>query len=243
MTEPLVCAIMLTRARPAMAARALESFRRQTYANKRLLVWDTGELNRDFEDGQGQVMHFPAEAYRENISIGKLRNEANSKTDSAILIHWDDDDWSHPNRIAEQVALLQTSGADCVGYGSLLCWDSRSRGTHQPDRGEAYLFTHPWPTYALGTSLCYWRKTWEQRPFQDLQKGEDYKFCEGLRMATASDMADDEPRMIVSMHGGNTGNTTDPAAEIARGSKQWRRVPEWDGYCAEVMQLKVKAKR
>ena len=29
----------------------------------------------------------------------------------------------------------------------------------------------------------------------------------------------------------------DPAAEVARGNKQWKRVPEWDDYCAERMKL------
>ena len=43
-----------------------------------------------------------------------------------ILVHLDDDDYSHPNRIAEQVVLLQSSGADCVGYREMLFWQNRS---------------------------------------------------------------------------------------------------------------------
>ena len=64
----------------------------------------------------------------EQATIGtKLRNFAGEANGPAwmpeILIHWDDDDYSHPNRIAEQVALLQSSGADAtVGFREMLFW-------------------------------------------------------------------------------------------------------------------------
>ena len=39
----MVCAILLTRDRPEMAARAIQSFREQTYGNVLLFVLDTSE--------------------------------------------------------------------------------------------------------------------------------------------------------------------------------------------------------
>ena len=40
-SNPSVCAIMLANGRPEMVARAVKSFRAQTFRNKRLLVYDT----------------------------------------------------------------------------------------------------------------------------------------------------------------------------------------------------------
>lgn len=40
--DPTVCAILLTCDRPELAAKAVECFRKQTYGNKTLLIWDSG---------------------------------------------------------------------------------------------------------------------------------------------------------------------------------------------------------
>lgn len=98
--QPTVACIMLANGRPEMCARAMKCFDAQTYDNRIDVIWDN--------DG--------------SRSIGALRNEANRSTDCDIICHWDSDDWSHPDRIAEQVALLQSSGAECVGYNEMLFW-------------------------------------------------------------------------------------------------------------------------
>jgi hypothetical protein len=222
--KPTVYAMMLCHGRPEMARRALECFAAQTYECKVLSVWEA-----------------PG-------SIGKLRNQANARAEADIIIHWDDDDWSHPNRIAEQVALLQSSGAECVGYNEMLFWrcprgdelGASPKGcdtaSHAPrDSGEAWLYTGPSAQYCLGTSMCYWRETWEQNPFEDTNAGCDdlYWHGRGLRMVAESSvlMADAQPRMIAAIHGGNTCAAIDPT------STDWRRMPEWDAYCSERMAL------
>ncbi len=40
MPEPLVCCVMLTRDRPEMVKRAVDSFRSQTYKRKKLLIYN-----------------------------------------------------------------------------------------------------------------------------------------------------------------------------------------------------------
>ena len=218
MTEPLVACIMLTRDRPAMARRAVEAFRAQTYPNKRLTIVNTGcfveTLERfDLNDGGIGHTHFPT-GRLSALSIGELRNSANDAAiggaRAEVLVHWDDDDWSHPNRIAEQVALLQSSGAEVVGYNELLFWregviqtgllpTGRLPATHEPAmrnfQGEAWLYSkqNNLPG-ALGTSLCYWRRTWERKPFPDLPKrpkgsGEDYEWLKGLNVVSVSALA------------------------------------------------------
>lgn len=264
MTEPLVCCVMLTCGRPEMAARAVRSFRAQVYENKRLLIYDSGQNQHRFYGARENEAYFNCfwGAHRWQLSIGALRNEANGHTDDMphdadILIHWDDDDWSHPNRIAEQVALLQSSGADVVGYREMLFWDQRFcaetvevtrttidggiEATIKSVAGYAYLYRNPRHDYVVGTSLCYWRKTWERRPFKDEDRQEDNHFIQGLRVRSIPSIASThrEPMMIASIHQGNAKNY-DIEEIRRRGSGDasgWRRVSEWDEYCRKVMAL------
>ena len=202
--------------------------------------------------------------------IGTLRNLANERSNTDILIHWDDDDYSHPNRIAEQVALLQSSGADVVGFSEMLFWretpqaikdqyaEVQRRYPTDPNvpipahlqlrLGEAWLYSNPDPRYCLGTSLCYWRKTWERKPFEATSQGEDIRFCTGLECvgvpACTPGMYIDQtngvvtptPRMIARIHAGNTSTVYRPElmAAIERQGGEWKRSPEWDSYCRGV---------
>ena len=259
MTQPTVCAILLTADRPEMARRAVESFRSQTYPAKRLLILDSGVTQLGFDSvstahGEFYVAGFYVRGERGPIvpTIGELRNMANRLRhfdEPDIFVHFDDDDWSHPNRIAEQVALLQSSGADCVGFREMLFWrDSKNFGCQIADVGEAWLYSNPDPRYCLGTSLCYWRRTWERKPFEALptsapdSASEDARFITGLNCVGISGTAGEEcaqPRMVARIHAGNTSQAYDPRnmerSNRVRGGP-WRRVPEWDSYCRSVME-------
>jgi len=204
-----------------------------------------------------------------------LRNYANGVENywygkADIICHWDSDDWSHPRRIEEQVALLQASGKECVGYRDMLFWNHLLDAGKSPTLtdgekrlnlnagGECWLYSNNDPRYCLGTSLCYWRRVWEARPFPDEPKrkggtGEDVKWLEGVKSLGASSIEmsviesdwkagevregnrvlDFSPRMIASIHGGNT-----QAYDLVVGqSPSWRRAPEWDAHCRGRMAL------
>ena len=247
MENPRVVAIILKNGRDEMAARAVRSFNAQTYPNKKLLIWDTGAPTVEFEHESELVHHVQVET-DPNSTIGQLRNEAlGSWTEYDIACHFDSDDLSHPNRIAEQVALLQSSGAECVGYKNMLFWrdywnqrlerDELAKCTcgldsfagisfarmdvvckkhdvgvrlHQP---QAWLYTGGPHFPALGTSLCYWRKTWERVPFPERMNereqnpkgiGEDRNVVCGkwsvFRFLLMIQDSIYEPRMIASIH-------------------------------------------
>lgn len=248
--EPLVCAIMLTRDRPAMARRAVEAFRAQTYASKRLVLLSSGFHQLPFPEFPIHLVMTPGKTigHLRNLAIEFVCDRGAPGDCPEIVVHWDDDDWSHPNRIAEQVALLQSSGADIVGYREMLFWDNR-KCADVFDGGLAWLYSHPHPSYCLGTSLCYWRRTWEARKFRDISNGEEHWFCEGRKCIGASSLVEHpseskdfepraiQPRMIATIHGANTGPNYDIDALIARGSREWKRVPEWDDYCRRAMTL------
>lgn len=244
MTRPTVACVMLANGRQEMVNRAVRCFNGQTYDNRYLLTWEN----------------------RGEKSIGELRNMANTAAgcgvnEADIICHWDSDDWSHPNRIAEQVALLQSSGAECVGYNEMLFWVgadqahfvgctpagvscacgeryARSGGwcpkCHAaPPDAEAWLYRAAVPNYAIGTSMCYWRSAWDKYPFPDRSEGCDDLdwFNRRVKIASDSSVGFIEVRMIASIHGGNTCAKIDPKA------REWQRVPEWDAYCRNAMQL------
>ncbi len=261
MSDPTVACIMLTRDRPEYARRAVECFRAQTYANKRLLVVNSGE--GPLFNEHGPYLLEPCFIGADALSIGELRNlgcksacECDPPFKPDIFVHWDDDDWSHPNRIAEQVALLQSSGADCVGYREVLFWRTgRPEGVHtlgldrwqtQPCTEESYLYTNNDPRYCVGSSFCYWRKAWEERPFEDVMREEDGRWLKGVHsvgitalrapngIQVGSAFDDFKPRMICRVHAGNARHY--PLDELVQTCpSSWRRVPEWDAHCREVM--------
>jgi glycosyltransferase involved in cell wall biosynthesis len=250
--NPTVGALMLTSDRHELAKKAVQCFRAQTYDNKSLLVLDTGLDNLEMdhlanEDWQRHPQFHPE-------PIGSLRNAAMFWTHADIVVHWDDDDWSHPNRIAEQVALLQSSGADVVGYNEMLFWrEPRIVTLQKADEptliaddgfGEAWLYsnTKP-PAYALGTSLCFWRKTWERHQFAHETQGVEDHWLREKKLVSVTSLGGDvraqdgsyclqmgnaQPRMVARIHGGNTSNGYKLEEYVSRGSKEWQRVPEWD---------------
>ena len=260
MSDPTVCAIMLTRDRPELAARAVECFRKQTYADLQFFGLDTGEkCAKDTPYGEplATTVWMPEQCGKR--TIGELRNGAIKGAlgyfNFDIVVHWDDDDWSHPNRIVEQVELLQSSAADVVGYRDMLFWregvlEGEGRACSRPS--EAWLYEHQTPArpYALGTSLCYWRKTWERHHFANETQGVEDHWLREKKVVSVSAMGPygtalanrpaiynnpETVRMIARIHGGNTSNGYKLEEYVAKGSKEWKRVPEWDQRVRELL--------
>jgi len=253
-TEPLVCCVCLTADRQEFTARAARCFGAQTYGNKHMLIFDTGAKSFDLQWYPNNITVATAEPFRGH-TIGSLRNAANALLPkSEIIAHWDSDDWSHPSRLTEQVAFLQSSGAEAVGFNEML-FAREDKIFKQRDDGppaiRAWLYTHGGSKpYALGTSLCYWRKTWEARPFLDGPKNpeatSEYQHwnVNAVRLASCSSIPPKEllhisdagePRMIARIHGGNTSAAYSLERKIAEGSREWYRVPQWDARVRELL--------
>jgi glycosyltransferase involved in cell wall biosynthesis len=257
--NPTVACLMLTKNRPELASKAVECFRRQSYPLDRrvLLILDTGDDPRWHSMAPGETdQTSPIQWHQPGLNatgepIGALRNVVATYSlpfRPDILIHWDDDDWSHPERIAEQVMFLQTSGADCVGYDEMLFWrlssweqmrtNSEPRvdsvWDQNPTDGEAWKYSGT----PLGTSLCYRRRTWQDQPFPLTSYGEDTQWLNSLRAAgkkisSVSSLRVPEPRMVARIHGGNTGTGYSRESMLAA-PQHWGRVPEWDEFCKGV---------
>ena len=205
MSDPLVCAIMLVNGREAMVRRAIQSFCEQSYPHKALLLYDSGSpalpphANLKTHDSWLYVSHVLATGGK---TIGRLRNEAielalQDKRKADIFVTFDSDDWSHPQRIAEQVALIQSSGADCVGYRECAFWDSRkvqgggiAGAWARGQAGEAWTYRAPDPRHIVGASMMYTRTTYERNKFRDINTGEDYHFAMRCNVVGVSGIED-----------------------------------------------------
>ncbi len=253
MSDPTVCAVMLTADRQQMTDRAVRSFLAQDYGAKSLVIYDTGNaaayLQRD---------PYWCQVRGPKQSIGLMRNAAIQLTGiTDILIHFDSDDWSAPTRISDQVRLLVESGKQAVGYREMLFWRQpcldvwHKEHNSNSDQGEAWFYSNTDTRYCLATSLCYWRKTWEAKPFPDAMIGSEREWLKGLDTMSVPGAfcsndgsrggswfaSCDEPQLIATIHGGNTvKNQISTTATNPDGSPMWKRVPQWDARVRSILE-------
>ena len=186
-----ISAIMPTRGRPAFAARALVCFLSQTYPDKELVIVDDADAPSfpTPPTGEGILYH----RLMRRMTIGAKRNLACARSNGDVICHWDDDDFSLPGRMADQIARLEQARVLVTGYHSMLFCDESGRSWMY--RGDQH--------YALGTSLMYAREFWRANPFPDENEGEDNAFVRrAVRIATA----DAGKLMVAAIHPGNTSN-------------------------------------
>lgn len=110
MIQPLVTGVMVTGKNPErtnLARASVESFLRQTYSNKELLIITDGQTIAPLgvSDRVRQIKLKPG------CNLGQLRNTGLALTQkSDLVLQWDDDDVCTCDRIADQVANWQKSG-------------------------------------------------------------------------------------------------------------------------------------
>lgn len=186
---PLVSCIMPTRGRADLVARSLGCFRAQTWARRELVVVDDAECPT-FPAGISEPgIFYDCRPHR--MTIGAKRNLAAGFCAGEIVCHWDDDDYSAPDRIARQVERL----IDCevTGYNAMKFTDG----------ARWWKYTGP-KNYALGTSLCYWKSYWKSNPFPDLRVGEDLAFTSRAASQCVLVALDAGDEMYATIHPGNT---------------------------------------
>ncbi len=110
-----------------------------------------------------------------------------------IIAHWDDDDYSAPGRLTDQVERLIDSGLSVTAYRSMKFTDGHDF--------RLYLGT---PLYALGTSLCYRKDWWSANRFRSLQIAEDFWFADAARGARQLTSVDGGELMYATVHPSNT---------------------------------------
>lgn len=151
-------------------AEAVESFLRQTYPNKSLILINDTPNQKIVCNARGVTVINSSERYS---SIGFKRNAAiQAATDADIIFVWDDDDISLPCRIANGVLSLTRSDASYMGERNV--WVSRGNENYYHDRPGGQ---------GLTASAYYWRDDVLRIPYQDKSFGEDHALYADLMAA------------------------------------------------------------
>jgi glycosyltransferase involved in cell wall biosynthesis len=183
-----VTALVLTRNRQHWLPLAVQCAKLQTYKNKEILVVADGQDVRELIPDEPGIRY----AYRPDWgSIGSKRNAGCELARGNVIALWDDDDFSAPGRLADQVERLITTGSQVTGYHTL-------RFTNGHKWWRYYLR----PEYVPGTTLCFWKSYWENNRFPDKQVNEDGDFVERARPVLTS--ADAGDLMFATIHDQNT---------------------------------------
>ena len=149
-----------------LVEEAIESFLRQDYPDKELLVLNDCPAQRLVCDAPGvTVVNLPAR-FR---SVGEKRNAAFALTTGDALFCWDDDDISLPWRMSDSIRAL----ADADYYCPSVYWVAEATGLHQD--GGAGL---------ADASSAYTRRAFDAvGGYPHFSYGEDTAFDEALRAA------------------------------------------------------------
>lgn len=153
----------------------VDSFLSQTYENRELLLIadNPAHVTQLFDDLFGMPLAHPVESFSFGISdgpqgakpvhcvaatghVGAKRNMGCLRARGEFIAHFDDDDYSAPGRLADQVARLKETGMDLTGYSQMKFTDG----------------AHWWryvalPDYPLGASICYRRAWWMLNRFPE----------------------------------------------------------------------------
>lgn len=195
MNNPLVSCVMPTKDRREFIPAAIECWLRQTYENKELVIVDDGEDPiADLVPTDERIRYFFRKVRRN--TTGKKRNLCNELSRGEIICHFDDDDWSSPERIQFQVDLLDKSGRPATGFNMLLFWDClKSRALRYRSHVKGYV---------CGTSLCYLKELWRGHQFKDKQVASDNDFVYPIlkQIEASSDMS----HMVARIHTKHTSN-------------------------------------
>jgi hypothetical protein len=121
---PLVSCLMMTRGNIERMRHSLICYRRQTYANRELVVVtepNTGDQVRAFIASQ-ELLNAIVLVAPPGLTIGDHRNLGAARANGQIMIVWDDDDLSDPLRIEAAVSVLRNSAAAAGFLSRLLLW-------------------------------------------------------------------------------------------------------------------------
>jgi glycosyltransferase involved in cell wall biosynthesis len=196
----LVSAIMPTQNRRKFIPRAIESFLLQDWPEKELVVVDSGtdrveDLIREVPNAKYIFYTEPCPEWRPNVPIGTKRNIACENASGEIIVHFDDDDYSQPDRISDQVKKLQKSGKSVVGYNRIKEFSVFSNNLNEYAVAE---------DMAAGTSLCYRKSWWANHKFPATSFGEDWTFIEEAKDLRELVTGDGRQFITSTAHPGNT---------------------------------------
>lgn len=184
-----VSCICVTKDRRIFLHKAIEYWRRSLHHHHSELI---------IIDGSARVSHLPTDVkyIRSPAKPGLARNIACDMATGDILIHWDDDDWQSPERVAKQVEGLKAAD---------ICYTSKFY--HYDITTGQSLQSRTWANGggAMGALFAYPKEVWKANPFDNnAEAGEDSIFLSSLfaKKCAVSDLLD--PTLLVYMRHNRT---------------------------------------
>ena len=197
-----VSVIVPTRNRVKLLPQLIEHFKKQTWGNKELLIFDdTPEGEAAVEQLQARNPNIHIRHSSKTLTIGTKRNKLIEHAKGELIAHFDDDDYYSPSYLETLVQGLLESNSDLnklTGWfclheksGTLGYWDTTRRDlAHTVFEGNTNPKTHDKVFSELGYrsfltgygfSFLYRKQAWRNNPFEDINLGEDSLFLEGIR--------------------------------------------------------------
>lgn len=203
----LVTCLCLTKNRREWLPTAIACFERQTYPNRELLI--VADFPGDVEglippDERIRVM------FTGSAVVGRKRNLGCEQARGEFVAIWDDDDFSAPGRLADQVPRLEKSGRAVTGYHSMKFTDGKSW----------WLYPGPKVGFVLATSMLFRRDWWLMHRFQEIQRDQDEMFGTQAASRKQLEVAGDLDLMYATCHPKNTSPRNMKA-------HMWQRLPEY----------------
>ena len=170
-------------------------FLSQTFTDSELIIVDDGtDSIADLIPDNPRIRYIRLES-AQRLSTGVKRNIAIEQARGEFIVHFDDDDWSAPGRIAHQISELERTNKQVLTYYNIPYWNVDTR--------NLYIFHPVWLGCPHGASFCYRKDWWSHHKFDD-NCLEDTEF--GFAAARAGQFAclDARKFMVVRAHSNNT---------------------------------------
>lgn len=175
MAYPLITAIMVTGKSPErmpFAMAAITSFLEQDYPRRELIVVNDGDRSV-FEENPDLTLLPPEKRIYEfrtsqRRTLGNLRNLGLGSALGSFIIQWDDDDWSHPERMTFQYNTCSVNWQATTLFRQI-----------RYDFSTGYAYVHeqiPRPNYAVGIPGTIMHPLCRHR-YPERSRGEDTVFA------------------------------------------------------------------
>jgi glycosyltransferase involved in cell wall biosynthesis len=192
MKSPTVSMVMPTWNRARYVPMAIRCFTQQIYPIAELIIVDDGTETLSLP-ADGRIRHIKLD---KRASTGMKRNIGAEAAQGDIIASLDDDDWSSPHRIQDEIQRLLKTGKAVTGYNRSVMFEEATGKFFKTAGGPPY--------FASGSSQCYMKAWWDLHPFPDETMGEDTEFSRVAREADDLTIADPGRMLVVRRHAKNT---------------------------------------
>lgn len=171
MMHPLISCLCVTNKRVHFLKRAIACFLGQSYPEKEMIIVcsDDDRDTLDYIAGlKNESLISVTVPAGHNFTLGELRNISLEHCNGEYFCQWDDDDWSHRDRLSTQLNNLIRNQHPVTMLTNVLMYDAAN--------AQAY-FSHfrLWDQTLMGSTALG-----EQVKYRSLEKSEDREFTQLL---------------------------------------------------------------